>query len=149
MVTTAGRRVAVVTGGTAGVGRAAVRELAARGYNVAILARGTAGLEGAAADARKEGGRALPVQVDVADYEAVKRAAATVESDLGEIAVWVNVAFAGTLAFAWDTSMEEFRRVTQTADRRPHQSYIALRRKFQPSWPCTVYRSHYEVLRSS
>jgi NAD(P)-dependent dehydrogenase (short-subunit alcohol dehydrogenase family) len=113
MVTTAGKRVAVVTGGTAGVGRATVRELAKRGYDVAILARGAAGLEGAAADVRKAGRQALPVQADVADYEAVKRAAATVESDLGEIAVWVNVAFVGTLAFAWDTSMEEFRRATE------------------------------------
>jgi NAD(P)-dependent dehydrogenase (short-subunit alcohol dehydrogenase family) len=113
MVTTGGRRVAVITGGTAGVGRAAVREFARRGYDVAILARGAAGLEGAAADVRKAGGQALPVQVDVADFETVKRAAATIESDLGEINVWVNVAFAGTLAFAWDTSMEEFRRVTE------------------------------------
>jgi len=113
MVTTAGKRVAVVTGGTAGVGRATVRELAKRGYDVAILARGAAGLEGAATDVRKEGRQALPLQVDMADYEAVKRAAATVESDFGEIAVWVNVAFVGTLAFSWDTSMEEFRRVTE------------------------------------
>ena len=98
---TGGQRVAVVTGGTAGVGRAAVREFARRGYDVAILARGAAGLEGAAADVRAEGRQALPVQTDVADYEAVKRAAATIESDLGEIDVWVNVAFAGTLAFAY------------------------------------------------
>ena len=71
MVSTGGRRVAVVTGGTAGVGRAAVREFARRGYDVAILARGAAGLEGAAADVRNAGGQALPVQADVADYEAV------------------------------------------------------------------------------
>ena len=115
MVTAEGRGVAVVTGGTAGVGRATVRELARRGYDVAIVARGAAGLEGAAADARKAGRRALPVQADVADFEAVRRAAATVESELGEIGVWVNVAFAGTLAFAWDTSMEEFRRVTEVS----------------------------------
>ncbi|HEX9040828.1 MAG TPA: SDR family NAD(P)-dependent oxidoreductase, partial [Trebonia sp.] len=110
---TGGRRVAVVTGGTAGVGRATVLEFARRGYDVAILARGAAGLEGAAADVRKEGRQALPVQADVADHEAVKRAAATVESGLGEIDVWVNVAFTGTLAFAWETSMEEFRRATE------------------------------------
>jgi NAD(P)-dependent dehydrogenase (short-subunit alcohol dehydrogenase family) len=113
MATAEGQRVAVVTGGTAGVGRAAVREFARRGYDVAILARGAAGLEGAAADVRKAGRQALPVQTDVADYEAVRQAAATVESGLGEIDVWVNVAFAGTLAFAWDTTMEEFRRVTE------------------------------------
>ena len=66
---------AVVTGGSAGVGRATVREFAARGYDVAILARGGAGLDGAAADVRSHGERALPLAVDVADDEAVEGAA--------------------------------------------------------------------------
>jgi NAD(P)-dependent dehydrogenase (short-subunit alcohol dehydrogenase family) len=103
----------VVTGGTAGVGRATVRELAQRGYDVAILARGAAGLRGAAADVRQAGRQALPIAVDVADHDAVERAATQVETDLGQIDVWVNVAFVGSLAFAWDTSMEEFRRMTE------------------------------------
>ena len=85
-----GQKVAVVTGGTGGVGRATVREFASRGYDVAILARGAAGLEGAAADVRKAGQQALPVAVDVADHNAVRQAAATVESELGEISVLVN-----------------------------------------------------------
>jgi NAD(P)-dependent dehydrogenase (short-subunit alcohol dehydrogenase family) len=103
----------VVTGGTAGVGRATVRELARRGYDVAILARGAAGLRGAAADVRQAGRRPLPIAVDVADYDAVERAASSVEAELGPIDVWVNVAFVGSLAFAWDTSIEEFRRMTE------------------------------------
>jgi NAD(P)-dependent dehydrogenase (short-subunit alcohol dehydrogenase family) len=107
------RKVAVVTGGTGGVGRATVRELAGRGWDVAILARGRAGLDGAAAEVRAAGGRPLPLQVDVADDQAVERAAAQVEAELGEIDLWVNVAFAGALAFSWDTSMEEFRRMTE------------------------------------
>jgi NAD(P)-dependent dehydrogenase (short-subunit alcohol dehydrogenase family) len=106
-------KVAVVTGGTGGVGRATVRELARRGYDVAILARGAAGLEAAAAEVRAAGRSALTVATDVADHEAVRRAAARTESELGEIGLWVNVAFAGSLAFAWDTSMEEFRRMTE------------------------------------
>jgi NAD(P)-dependent dehydrogenase (short-subunit alcohol dehydrogenase family) len=109
---TAGK-VAVVTGGTAGVGRATVRELASSGYDVAILARGAAGLQGAADDVRAAGRNALTIPVDVADHEAVQRAATQVESEMGEIDVWVNVAFVGSLAFAWDTSMEEFRRMTE------------------------------------
>ena len=56
----------MVTGGSAGVGRATVCEFAARGYDVAILARGGAGLDGAAADVRSRGRRALPLEVDVA-----------------------------------------------------------------------------------
>ncbi|HEX5297508.1 MAG TPA: SDR family oxidoreductase [Streptosporangiaceae bacterium] len=129
MATGAGRKVAVVTGGTAGVGRATVRELARRGYDVAILARGAAGLQGAAADVRKAGGQALPVPTDVADYEAVRQAAARAESELGEIDLWVNVAFAGSLAFAWDTSIEEFRRMTEvTYYGQVHGTLAALER---------------------
>ena len=109
----AGPKVAVVTGGTGGVGRATVRELARRGYDVAILARGAAGLEGAAADVRAAGRSALPVATDIADEEAVRRAAAAAESGLGPVSLWVNVAFTGSLAFAWDTSMAEFRRMTE------------------------------------
>ena len=123
------QKVAVVTGGTGGVGRAAVREFASRGYDVAILARGAAGLEGAAADVRKAGQRSLTVTVDVADDEAVRQAAATVESELGEISVWVNVAFAGSLAFSWDTTMAEFRRMTDvTYYGQVHGTMAALER---------------------
>ncbi len=123
------RKVAVVTGGTAGVGRAAVRELAGQGYDVAILARGAAGLDGAAADVRKRGQQALPVAVDVADHEAVRQAAATVEEELGQIGLWVNVAFTGSLAFAWDTSMTEFRRMTEvTYYGQVHGTLAALER---------------------
>jgi NAD(P)-dependent dehydrogenase (short-subunit alcohol dehydrogenase family) len=107
------RKVAVVTGGTAGVGRATVREFAKRGYDVAILARGQAGLDGAAADVRAEGQHPLAIRCDVADWDEVQRAATQVEAELGEIDVWVNVAFVGSLAFSWDTSMDEFRRMTE------------------------------------
>ncbi|HWD02045.1 MAG TPA: SDR family oxidoreductase [Amycolatopsis sp.] len=108
-----GRKTAVVTGGSAGVGRAAVRRFARAGYDVAILARGRAGPEGAATDARDAGGRALPISVDVADADAVARAAERVEAELGEIDVWVNAAFAGSLAYSWDTPMAAFRRMTE------------------------------------
>lgn len=103
---------AVVTGGTAGIGRATVREFARRGYDVAVLARGRAGLDGAADDVRQAGRRCLALSVDVADESAVDAAAARIEAELGEIAVWVNVAFAGSLAYFWDTSPEEYRRMT-------------------------------------
>ena len=105
-------RIAVVTGGSAGIGRATVRELAAAGYDVAILARGRAGLDGAAADVRAAGRRALPIAVDVADGPAVEAACDQVEAELGPIDVWVNVAFAGSLAYFWDTTPEEYRRMT-------------------------------------
>ncbi len=113
MTNTPGRPVAAVTGGTGGVGRATVREFAAHGYDVAVLARGQAGLDGAAADVRRAGGKCLALPVDVADGAAVDAAADRIEAELGPIDVWVNVAFAGSLAFFWDTSPEEFRRMTE------------------------------------
>ncbi|MBV9819314.1 MAG: SDR family oxidoreductase [Solirubrobacterales bacterium] len=105
-------RIAVVTGGTAGVGRATVRTFADRGYDVAILARGEAGLDAAAADVRERGRRGLAIECDVADHDAVESAAERVERELGEVDVWVNVAFVGALAFFWDTTPEEYRRMT-------------------------------------
>ncbi len=108
-----GRRVAVVTGGTGGVGRATVQAFAAAGYDVAILARGQAGLDGASRDVEAAGGTAVAIATDVADADAVQRAATQVEADLGAIDVWVNVAFSGSLARSWDTSDEEFRRMTE------------------------------------
>lgn len=107
-----GRSIAVVTGGTAGVGRATVCELADRGYDVAILARGRAGLDGALHDVRERGRRALAVVCDVSDGAAVEAAADQVEAELGAIDVWVNNAFVGALAYFWDTTPEEYRRMT-------------------------------------
>jgi NAD(P)-dependent dehydrogenase (short-subunit alcohol dehydrogenase family) len=104
-------KVAVVTGGSAGVGRATVRLLAEQGYDVAVLARGDAGLAGAVADVEQRGRRGLPVDVDVADHDAVFHAVSRIERELGEIEAWVNVAFVGTLAYSWDTTPDEYKRV--------------------------------------
>jgi NAD(P)-dependent dehydrogenase (short-subunit alcohol dehydrogenase family) len=106
------QKTAVVTGGSAGIGRAVVREMAQRGYDVAVLARGEAGLHGAVADVEQCGRRGLAVPTDVADHEAVDAAADRVEAELGPIDVWINVAFSGSLAWFWDTSPEEYRRMT-------------------------------------
>lgn len=107
------RSVAVVTGASAGVGRATARLFAANGYDVALVARGKAGLDAAAKDVECEGGRALVLPTDVADSEAVEAAAARTEAELGEIDVWVNDAFTGVFAPFWEVSPDEFRRVTE------------------------------------
>ena len=112
MTASNGRKVAVVTGGTAGVGRATVREFASKGYDVAVLARGQAGLDGAVQDVRRAGGQAIALETDVADHEAVDAAAERVERELGAIDVWVNVAFVGSLAFFWDTTPDEYKKMT-------------------------------------
>jgi NAD(P)-dependent dehydrogenase (short-subunit alcohol dehydrogenase family) len=106
------RRVAVVSGGSAGVGRAVVREFAEHGYDVAVLARGRAGVDGAVEDVTRAGGRGLGILTDAADLSAVEDAARRVEAELGEIDVWVNVAFVGALRFFWDTDPEVYRRIT-------------------------------------
>ena len=108
-------KIAVVTGGSAGVGRATVRELAAAGYDVAVLARSHVGVDGAVSDVKDTGRRGLGVVVDVADQAAVEAAAEQVERELGPIDVWVNNAFAGFLAPFEQVTMEEFHRVTDVS----------------------------------
>ncbi|MBF4576646.1 SDR family oxidoreductase [Frondihabitans sp. VKM Ac-2883] len=105
-------KIAVVTGGTAGLGRAIVRELAERGWDVAILARGEDGLDGAAADVRSTGRRALPISVDVADNDAVEAAAERIELELGEIDLWVNDAMVGVFGEFLTTDPGDFERAT-------------------------------------
>src|SRR5512142_2360634 len=106
-------RVAVVTGGSAGVGREVVRHLAARGWDVAVLARGEAGVRAAVDEVRRTGRRSLPVVTDVADLDQVESAARRVEAELGDIDAWVNVAFVGSLAYFWDMDPDSYRRITE------------------------------------
>jgi short-subunit dehydrogenase len=80
----------VITGASAGVGRATAREFAKHGSYVALLSRGEAALEAARAEVEALGGRALILQVDVANAEQIEKAAATVEQELGPIDVWIN-----------------------------------------------------------
>jgi len=102
----------VVTGGTAGVGRATVREFAAKGANVAILARGKGRLEATKKEVEELGGKAIAISVDVSDSKAVEDAAEQIERELGEIDIWVNNAFAGIFARFMDVTPEEYERVT-------------------------------------
>jgi NAD(P)-dependent dehydrogenase (short-subunit alcohol dehydrogenase family) len=103
--------VVVVTGASAGVGRAVARKFAARGDRVALLARGERGLDAAPRDIEGAGGVALPIALDVADYQAVQQAAQQVQQALGPIDVWVNNAMTSVFARFEDMSPEEFQRV--------------------------------------
>ena len=108
-------RTVVVTGATGGIGRATARAFAARGDSVALLARGTTGLEAAAHDVRWLGAEALPLEVDMSDHHAVERATERIESSLGPIDIWVNVAFTSVFARFVDIEPEEYERVTDVA----------------------------------
>jgi short-subunit dehydrogenase len=108
-------KVAVVTGASAGVGRAVVRELAARGYDVGLIARGTEGLAAARREVEEHGRRALDVPADVADAAAIERAADRIEAELGPIDVWINVAFSNVFAEFDELTPEEYRRITDVA----------------------------------
>ncbi len=105
----------VVTGASAGIGRATARLFGARGARVGLIARGQAGLESAAREVREAGGKALAVSADVADYEQVTAAARQIEQRLGPIGVWVNVAFTSVFAPFAEITAEEFRRVTEVS----------------------------------
>ncbi|ORW04578.1 SDR family oxidoreductase [Mycobacterium kyorinense] len=106
-------QVVVVTGASAGIGRATAQLLGQRGARVGLLARGETGLDGAAADVRAAGGEALAIPTDVSDYDAVERAAQHVEERFGPIDAWINVAFSSVFAPFAEIKPEEFRRVTE------------------------------------
>lgn len=109
---TGARGVAVVTGGTAGIGRATVRRLAERGWDVAIIARGQERLDAAVQEVRDRGRRSVGVSADVADAQAVDRAADEIEDALGPIGLWVNDAFTGAIAFFDEVRPDEYERIT-------------------------------------
>ena len=107
-------KIVVVTGASAGVGRATIEEFAKQGYDVALLARDPDRLERAAAELRSAYGvRTLAIPTDVADAEAVEAAATRVEAEMGPIDVWVNVAMATVFAPVSDLTAEEVERGTR------------------------------------
>ncbi len=107
------RKVAVITGASAGVGRATARMFAENGFDVALLARGIKGLQGAADDVESAGGKALAIPTDVASFEDVDAAASRVEAELGEIDVWVNNAMTTVFAPCWDVKPSDFARAVE------------------------------------
>jgi NAD(P)-dependent dehydrogenase (short-subunit alcohol dehydrogenase family) len=107
------KEVVVITGASAGVGRATVREFAKHGAWIGLISRGTDGLEAARREVEEAGGRALVLLVDVANAAEVEAAAARVESTLGPIDIWVNNAMASVFSPIKEMTAEEFKRVTE------------------------------------
>lgn len=107
------REVVVVTGASAGVGRAVAREFGRHGASVALLARSRDGLEGAKREIEEAGGEALPLPTDVADSDQVEAAAEAAEEAFGPTDIWVNNAMTTVFAPFADIEPEEFRRATE------------------------------------
>jgi NAD(P)-dependent dehydrogenase (short-subunit alcohol dehydrogenase family) len=105
--------VVVITGASAGVGRATVQRFAREGAYIGLIARGVDGLEGARREVEKLGGKAIVIPVDVADADKVEAAAAQIEAELGEIDIWVNNAMTSVFAPIKEMTADEFRRVTE------------------------------------
>jgi short-subunit dehydrogenase len=105
--------VVVITGASAGVGRAVVREFAGHGAHIGLLARGREGLEGAKRDAESLGGKAIAIPTDVADPGQVEEAASRVEEELGPIDIWVNDAMATVFSPFSEITPEEYKRATE------------------------------------
>jgi len=106
-------RVVVVTGASAGVGRATVRAFAREGAHVGLIARDTEGLQVAAREAGDLGGKGLAVPADVADAAQVDAAAARIEQELGPIEVWVNNAMTTIFGRVTDVTPDEYKRATE------------------------------------
>lgn len=105
--------VVVITGASAGVGRATVREFAKRGARIGLLARGLDGLEAARREVEEAGGRALVLPTDVAEAAAVEEAAEKIEREFGAIDLWINNAMVSVFSPIKEMTPDEFRRVTE------------------------------------
>lgn len=105
----------VITGASAGIGRATARLYGERGANVVLIARGRAGLEAAAREVESLGGRPLVQVADTADAHQVETAAEAAEQSFGPIDVWINSAFTSVFAPFDEITAEEYDRVTQVA----------------------------------
>lgn len=109
-----GPGVAVVAGGSAGVGRAVARALAERGHAVAVLARGEARLRETEAELRDMGVAAAAHVCDVGDAQGLEAAARRIEADLGPVEVWVNCAMLTTFSRFEAMAPEEFWAIVRT-----------------------------------
>ena len=105
--------VVVITGASAGVGRAVAREFGRHRACVGLIARGPDGLAAAKHEIEEAGGEALALPVDVADADAVQRAADQVVGHFGRLDVWVNNAMTSVFSPFAEMTAEEFQRVTQ------------------------------------
>jgi NADP-dependent 3-hydroxy acid dehydrogenase YdfG len=105
--------VVVITGASAGLGRATAREFGRRGAKVGLIARGVDGLQAAKQEIEAAGGSAMVLRLDVAAAKAAEGAAASIEQEFGAIDVWVNNAMTSVFSPVKEMQPEEHKRVTE------------------------------------
>lgn len=105
------KEVVVITGSSAGLGRAIAHEFAKNGASIALLARNEERLQDTVKEVEELGGKAIYIETDVSDSEQVERAAKIAEEKLGQIDIWVNNAMTSVFAPFKETKPEEFKRV--------------------------------------
>jgi NAD(P)-dependent dehydrogenase (short-subunit alcohol dehydrogenase family) len=105
----------VITGASAGVGRASAHEFARQGAKIALIGRDEAALDDVRREVEQLGGQAMAIALDVADPAAVEAAATRAEAELGAIDVWVNNAMTTVFAPLHDISPDEYRRATEVS----------------------------------
>jgi NAD(P)-dependent dehydrogenase (short-subunit alcohol dehydrogenase family) len=120
--------IVVITGASAGAGRATARAFAQRGAKLGLLARAGEGLD----RTREEAGASIAIPTDVANAEEVERAAAVVEDELGPIDVWVNNAMATVFSPFVDVEPDEFRRATEVTYLGTVYGTMAALRRMRP-----------------
>lgn len=124
--------VVVVTGASAGVGRAIVRELASRGARLALVARDEERLDATVREVRDRGSDAIAIPCDVADAEGIERAADRAEAELGPIDVWINDAMCTVFAPFWKVDPDEYLRVTEVTYLGTVYGTMAALRRMRP-----------------
>jgi NAD(P)-dependent dehydrogenase (short-subunit alcohol dehydrogenase family) len=122
----------VITGASAGVGRATARLFAERGADVALIARGAEGLAEAKREAEERGARAIALQIDVSDAEALDAAASEIEASLGPIDIWVNNAMVTVMSPVPLMSPGDYRRVTDVTYLGAVYGTLAALRRMRP-----------------
>jgi len=123
---------AVICGGTAGVGRATAHALAQAGFRVAVIARGERGLAETCQALEAYGVKVLGISADVADAEAIDRAAERIEAELGPVEIWINAAMATVFGPAERITAAEYKRVTDVTYLGFVHGTLAALRHMQP-----------------